>query len=95
MKVILRSLGELTGAQAAGSFIESLDLGEVWASYLDRSHKLTTIPQTDGMKRKELEHHCGRFIKSIQSLMEKEGSSVPESLKVSLDRLITYDLSCF
>ena len=30
MKVILRSLGEFTGVSAAGSFIESLDLDEVW-----------------------------------------------------------------
>ena len=95
MKVILRSLGELAGAPAAGFSIESLDLDRVWACSLDRSHKLTAIPQTDDMKRKELGCRCGRFIKSIQSLMEKEGSSVPESLTVSLKRLITYDLSCY
>ena len=65
------------------------------ARSLDRSHKLTTMPQTDGTKRKDLEHQCGRFIRSIQFLVEKEGSSVPESLKVSLDSLIRYDLSCF
>ena len=61
---------------------------------LDRSHKLT-ISQTDDLKRNDLEHQCHRFIKSIQAMMEKEGSSVPESLKVSLDRLIRYDLARF
>ena len=95
MKVILRSLGELTGTPAAGSFIlESSDLGGVWASSLGRLRELTTILQTDDMK-KNLKHQCDRFIESIQSLMEKERSSVPETLKVSLNSLIKYDISCF
>ena len=95
MKIILSSLGKLTDAQAAASFIKSLDPDKVLASTLDRSHKLTTVPQTDDIKKKDLERYCGRFIKSIQSLTEKECSSLPESLKVSLDGLIRYDLSCF
>ena len=94
MKVILGSLGKLTGAPAAGSFLpKSSDLAGVWASSIDRLLELTTILQTDDMK-KNLKHQCDRFIESIRSLMEKEGSSVPESLKVSLDSLIRCDISC-
>ena len=44
MKAIVKSLGELSGALAAGSFIESLDLDEVWAGSVDRSRELTAIP---------------------------------------------------
>ena len=96
MKAILGSLRELTGAPA-GSFIpEYLDLGGVWAVSLDRLHKLTTtMTQTDAMKKKNLEHRCDRFIKSVQTLVEKEGSRIPQSLAISLDSLIWYGISCF